>query len=139
MIGESYGLHLTLRLAEVEDRAALGSASSVLHFLRELVSRVGMVVLGGPIVGIEPGEPERSGVSGVVILRESHAAIHTYPELGEALVDLFSCRHFSVEVVLDVLTEFFGSHRVKERALQTRGYHWAAGIAEEMWAWNQLR
>lgn len=31
------------------------------------------------------------GVSGVVIIAESHLAIHTWPELGYAAVDLFTC------------------------------------------------
>ena len=31
------------------------------------------------------------GVSGVIIISESHLAIHTWPELGYAAVDLFTC------------------------------------------------
>ncbi|MBQ9688205.1 S-adenosylmethionine decarboxylase proenzyme [bacterium] len=31
------------------------------------------------------------GISGVVIIAESHLAIHTWPELGYAAVDLFTC------------------------------------------------
>ena len=31
------------------------------------------------------------GVSGVVIISESHLAIHTWPEFGYAAVDLFTC------------------------------------------------
>ncbi len=31
------------------------------------------------------------GVSGVIIIAESHLAIHTWPELGYAAVDLFTC------------------------------------------------
>jgi len=31
------------------------------------------------------------GVSGVVVIAESHVAIHTWPEHGYAAVDIFSC------------------------------------------------
>lgn len=31
------------------------------------------------------------GVSGVVIISESHLAVHTWPELGYAAVDVFTC------------------------------------------------
>src|SRR5688572_31971470 len=31
------------------------------------------------------------GVSGVVVIQESHLAIHTWPEYGYAAVDLFTC------------------------------------------------
>lgn len=32
------------------------------------------------------------GVSGVVIISESHATIHTWPEHGYAAIDIFFCR-----------------------------------------------
>lgn len=31
------------------------------------------------------------GVSGVVVIKESHLAIHTWPEHGYACVDIFTC------------------------------------------------
>lgn len=33
------------------------------------------------------------GVSGVVVISESHLTIHTWPELGYAAVDVFTCGH----------------------------------------------
>ncbi|RTZ61608.1 MAG: adenosylmethionine decarboxylase [Gammaproteobacteria bacterium] len=33
------------------------------------------------------------GVSGAVIIAESHLSIHTWPEYGYAAVDLFTCGH----------------------------------------------
>lgn len=33
------------------------------------------------------------GYSGIILLSESHASIHTYPEKDIAYMDLFSCRH----------------------------------------------
>lgn len=36
------------------------------------------------------GEP-RKGIAGVVPLKESHFSIHTSPEAGEALIDIFTC------------------------------------------------
>jgi len=34
---------------------------------------------------------EPQGISGVVILAESHLTLHTWPELGYAAVDVFTC------------------------------------------------
>ena len=31
------------------------------------------------------------GVSGVVVISESHLAIHTWPEFGYAAIDVFTC------------------------------------------------
>jgi len=48
------------------------------------------------------------GVSGVVVIAESHLAIHTWPEYGYAAVDLFTCGE-SVDPVVayDYLREKF--------------------------------
>ena len=48
------------------------------------------------------------GVSGVIIIEESHYTIHTWPEDGYAAVDLFYCSdEVDVEKALDVLEEYF--------------------------------
>ncbi len=65
--------------------------------------------------------------------------MHTYPALGEAFVDLFSCRRFLPKVVLAVLAHYFGAHEVRERSLQTRGRHWDTDVAKELSAWRQRR
>ncbi len=36
------------------------------------------------------------GVSGVVVLAESHMSIHTWPELGYAAVDVFTCGDYAM-------------------------------------------
>ena len=139
MLTDTYGLHLTLRLVDIENRHALDDPDTVNQFLKSLVRRVDMRILAGPLTGREDGGPERSGVSGVVILYESHAAIHTYPHLGGAFVDIFSCRAFDHEVVLAVIDEYFGSHCVRELETQTRGRHWGADIRKEQLAWSGRR
>ncbi len=48
------------------------------------------------------------GVSGVVVIQESHLAIHTWPEYGYAAVDLFTCGdQVDAWVSFDLLKEAF--------------------------------
>ena len=136
---DTYGLHLTLRACEIENRSALADPVTVDRFLVTLVATIGMTVLAGPLVGVDSGPPELAGVSGVVILSESHAAIHTYPAVGEAFVDLFSCRSFDPRAVTTMICAFFGGHRVKEPVLAARGRHWQADIAGELRRWRGSR
>jgi len=49
------------------------------------------------------------GVSGVVVIQESHLAIHTWPEYGYAAVDLFTCGDMDAWISFDHLKECFGS------------------------------
>ena len=49
------------------------------------------------------------GVSGVVVIQESHLAIHTWPEYGYAAVDLFTCGEMNAWISFDHLKEVFGA------------------------------
>jgi S-adenosylmethionine decarboxylase len=50
------------------------------------------------------------GVSGVVVISESHLAIHTWPELGYAAVDVFTCGdRVNPWDAVNYLKEFFGA------------------------------
>jgi len=49
------------------------------------------------------------GVSGAVIIAESHLAIHTWPEHGFAAVDFFSCGKVDMDRGLAVLRQTFGA------------------------------
>jgi len=47
------------------------------------------------------------GVSGVVVIQESHLAIHTWPEYGYAAVDLFTCGEINAWLSFDYLKKSF--------------------------------
>jgi S-adenosylmethionine decarboxylase len=54
------------------------------------------------------------GVSGAVIIQESHYTIHTWPEHGYAAVDLFYCGGtIKVHKAVDILQERFRPSRIK--------------------------
>src|SRR5580658_6289219 len=52
------------------------------------------------------------GVSGVVVLAESHISIHTWPERDFAAVDLFMCGCCDPYLSIPVLREAFAPARV---------------------------
>ena len=45
------------------------------------------------------------GVTGVLLLQESHISIHTWPEFGFAAVDAFMCGDCRPDLAIAVLTE----------------------------------
>ncbi|MBS3968871.1 MAG: S-adenosylmethionine decarboxylase proenzyme [Clostridia bacterium] len=54
------------------------------------------------------------GVSGVVVISESHLAIHTWPELGYAAVDVFTCGEtVNPWDACNYLTEMFNAQSVE--------------------------
>lgn len=53
------------------------------------------------------------GVSGVVVISESHLSIHTWPEIGYAAVDIYTCgSHTSPMTALQYLSEKFHCRRM---------------------------
>ncbi len=58
------------------------------------------------------------GVSGVVVVAESHLAVHTWPEYGYAAVDYFSCGPVDSEAAIRYLQEKFGAERVTIRKIE---------------------
>ena len=134
-----YGLHLMMRVSNVRNRAALSDGETVNRFLVELVHELDMNVLAGPMVTEEAGEPQRAGYSGVIILYESHAAIHTYSNLGEAFLDVFSCKPYDVTRVEGVMKRYFGEFEVVEQTTLGRGVHWGTNVEREMESWREQR
>jgi S-adenosylmethionine decarboxylase len=137
--GDVYGLHLTLRLSEVENRAVLGDPERIGTFLCDLVQGIGMRILAGPLTGIESDPPENAGCSGVVILYESHAAIHTYSARGEMFLDIFSCKPFEPAKVRAMLASLLGSFVVSEESVAERGLHWGTRPEAEIVRWRAAR
>lgn len=60
------------------------------------------------------------GVSGVLLLLESHLSIHTWPEAGYAAVDLYTCGRCDPEAAHRVLADGLGASRT-ETMLVDRG------------------
>ena len=63
------------------------------------------------------------GVSGVVVITESHLAIHTWPERGFAAVDVFTCGDtVDSNVIALAIVKAIGAER-HEIISQPRGRH----------------
>lgn len=56
---------------------------------------------------------EPVGVTGFILLEESHISIHTWPEHNFAAFDVFSCNAFDEEVVKKVVMDLFQADDVQ--------------------------
>ena len=65
------------------------------------------------------------GVSGVVIIQESHLTLHTWPEYGYAAVDIFTCGQIDMEAGIKYIEKALeateSQWQLFERGLQNRG------------------
>lgn len=108
------------------DPEKLKDADLILKFLDEYPSAIGMTKVVPPQVYTYHGQtPEDWGVSGFVIIAESHISIHTFPDRGYVNIDIFSCKEFDPTSSLDDVKETFSMSEVKVWTLE-RGLEFTA-------------
>jgi len=56
------------------------------NYMREAVIESGATIIGSTFHQFNP-----HGISGVIVIAESHMALHTWPEYGYAAIDFFTC------------------------------------------------
>ena len=86
----------------------------------ELSRLMDLRIIAGPVivryVG-EEGSPSGEGLSGFMIVAESHVSIHTDIRTGYASVDVYSCKEFDRERVERYLVGVFKPERVERKFL----------------------
>ena len=68
-----------------------------------------------------PGQTQ-SGITGIVLLAESHLAVHTWPELGAVSLDVYVCNlgcdnRGKAEALMNRLIAAFGAVEIKRQTL----------------------
>ena len=100
------GRHLLLELFDC-DSDAINNLETVKAVLIEAARRA-----QATIVDVVFHEFNPFGISGVVVIAESHLSVHTWPEYRYAAVDIFSCGDvLQPEVAATYLVEQFAAER----------------------------
>ena len=82
---QALGFHYLIELHSCT-REKLGNAPFLEELFQRAVKESGATEIGRIFHKFSP-----EGVSGVILISESHFSIHTWPEHGYAAVDLFTC------------------------------------------------
>lgn len=101
------------------DRTKLASEELVRDLLDRYPGEIGMTKISDPHVRRYVGDkPEDWGVSGFVLIAESHITIHTFVEHGQVWVDIFSCKEFDATRAIIDIKRAFGLRDVTTRLLE---------------------
>lgn len=82
---KALGMHLLVELQGC-DPQKLNDIEFVRETLLEAARETGSTIMGESFHRFSP-----QGVSGVVVIAESHLSVHTWPEYGYAAADVFTC------------------------------------------------
>lgn len=100
------------------DPAALRSPAVLAALFARIVREMGLHPVGEPLWHVFPGP---GGITGVVILSESHLACHTFPERGFAAFDLYCCRALPAWAWPERLAETLGATDVRVHSVPRGG------------------
>jgi spermidine synthase len=83
------GLHVVANLYRCRGVARyLTDAAALRQFCHDSINRAGLTIVGDLFHEFDGG-----GVTGTVVLAESHLAIHTWPELQSVTLDVYVCNY----------------------------------------------
>jgi S-adenosylmethionine decarboxylase len=125
---EFFGRHLMASYVGC-DAAALSDRAGLMAAMRAAVKASGATLLNSIEHSFSP-----AGMTAVMLLSESHASIHTYPEHGACFVDLFTCgRLCSAERFDTVLRAYLRPQSVDCKIAVRHGGGRASGAAVPGW------
>ncbi len=129
------GLHLTADIAGCRmDRALMTDASVLRDTCLALVERSGLTAVSEVFHEFPAVDGnEAGGVTGTVLLAESHLAIHTWPELSAVTLDVYVCNYsmdnsHKANALLDGLIKLFKPRSIARQQL-VRGEVGSAALA----------
>ena len=106
------------------DFAKMWDVERVRAFLTDCPASLGMTRITEPhVLEYDAPKSEDSGVTGFVIIAESHISIHTFPRRDYVNIDIFSCQSFDHHQALAGAKELFQLREVKTWLLD-RGLEW---------------
>lgn len=104
-----FGPHLTLDLKDCNPDK-LQDFDLVFDVLNRLPDKIGMTKITQPYVFKYAGlVPEDVGITGFVVIAESHISVHTFQQKGYVFIDLFSCKPFDYKFAERFLIDAFES------------------------------
>lgn len=109
--------------AEGCDPQLLRSPDVLATLFARIVAEVGLQAASEPVWRVFP---DPGGITGLLLLTESHLACHTFPEHRFAAFNLYCCRERAPWPWAERLREALGAREVRVRTL-TRGARAAGG------------
>ena len=107
------------------NRKMLESEAMIYDLLDRYPSQIGMTKVAPPQVFKYIGsKPDDWGISGFVLIAESHISIHTFPERCYVNIDIFSCKDFDSEYAIQELKAIFEFDEI-QKYLLNRGLEYS--------------
>ena len=114
-----FGLHVTIDASGCNKRK-LASVTLVYDILNKFPDKIGMTKMTLPYVvkWLDKFAQGTEGISGFVMIAESHISIHTFPDQDYVFMDIFSCKSFDAEKAIRYLVGAFDATKYDKHVLK---------------------
>ncbi len=103
------------------DTHKLSDVALIYNTLETFPEKIGMTKIMDPYVFKYNGATaDEWGVTGIVLIDDSHITIHTFPDKKHAFVDIFASKDFDANFAISHMTTLFGS-KTHEVQISQRG------------------
>lgn len=117
MNSKYWGYHLILDCASC-DVAKIQDKDNVYNFIKSLVKRIDMQPIGEPRIEYTAAEfPDKAGFTAVQIIVTSSIVAHFIDSTGELYLDVFSCKEFNNDDVIDEINQAFSPKKIRTNFL----------------------
>jgi len=104
---EFWGFHLLLD-CEAGDKKKVADYETIHSFIKALVPAINMVAYREPqIVHFAEHDPDKAGFSMVQLIETSSITGHFVDSTGDFYLDVFSCKDFDKNIVLNLVRKYF--------------------------------
>jgi S-adenosylmethionine decarboxylase len=113
-----FGKHLTIDAYNC-DVNVLANMQALFSFLDTLPEKIGMRKITTPYVIECAGNDKKDcgGISGFVMIAESHISLHTFPEKQYLTMDVYSCTMFDEGPVISIIKDFFKYKKLEKHVI----------------------
>lgn len=105
-----WGHHLIINAGECS-HSAITSADTIYEFTKKLVKDIDMVAYGEPQI-VNFGSGNKAGYTLVQLIETSNICAHFVNETDDVYLDVFSCKPFDENVVVELVKTFFGAKKI---------------------------
>lgn len=112
----AWGYHLILNCYDA-DKELITDPKNIEAFVIALVKRIDMVAYGKPQI-IHFGEGDKAGYTLIQLIETSNITAHFCDESGNFYLDVFSCKEYDKDSVIEVVSQFFSPRIFHETFLE---------------------
>lgn len=115
------GLHFMLDGFKVTKFDLMEEIPPLEEWLNALPAKIGMnILIPATLARVQIPEvsPQEVGITGFVVIVQSHISIHTYPNLKKFHADIFSCKQFDAVKVFELFQDVFGFREWEARTIE---------------------